>query len=82
MIIFSLKDYFFERKEFEISLYTKVYPIVFAISTSTRAMANVFIILRDEKKSPDINKRRQIPMSLLKEIKGKTSECDKNLMVS
>ena len=48
-------------------------------------MANVFIILRDEKKSPDINKRRQIPMSLLKEIKkeikGKTSECDKNLMV-
>lgn len=46
-------------------------------------MANVFIILRDEKKSPDVNKRRQIPMSLLKEIKGgKSSDCDKNLMVS
>lgn len=46
-------------------------------------MANVFIILRDEKKSPDVNKKRQIPMSLqiLKELKGKTSECDKNLMV-
>jgi hypothetical protein len=44
----------------------------------------VFIILRDEKKSPDVNKKRQIPMSLqiLKELKGKSSECDKNLMVS
>lgn len=47
-------------------------------------MANVFIILRDEKKSPDVNKKRQIPMSLqiLKELKGKSNECDKNLMVS
>lgn len=46
-------------------------------------MANVFIILRDEKKAPDVNKKRQIPMSLqiLKEL-GKSSECDKNLMVS
>lgn len=47
-------------------------------------MANVFIILRDEKKAPDVNKKRQIPMSLqiLKELKGKSSDCDKNLMVS
>lgn len=44
-------------------------------------MANVFIILRDEKKSPDICNKRQIPMSvqILKEIKGK---CDKELLVS
>jgi hypothetical protein len=30
-------------------------------------MANVFIILRDEKKSPDVNKRRQIVLQNLYE---------------
>lgn len=44
-------------------------------------MANVFIILRDEKKSPEI-KRRQIPLQSLHDLKAFSSECDKNLMVN
>jgi hypothetical protein len=44
-------------------------------------MANVFIVLRDEKKSPDVNKRRQIPLQSLHDLKAFSSECDKNLMV-
>ncbi|KAL7030285.1 hypothetical protein ACKWTF_006601 [Chironomus riparius] len=47
-------------------------------------MANVFIILRDrdDKKSSDINKRRQIPLQSLYELKAFSSnECDKNLMM-
>lgn len=49
-------------------------------------MANVFIILRDrdDKKSSDVNKRRQIPLQSLYDLKNfsSTNECDKNLMVS
>jgi len=48
-------------------------------------MANVFIILRDrdDKKSSDVNKRRQIPLQSLYDLKAFSSnECDKNLMVS
>lgn len=46
-------------------------------------MANVFIILRDESKSPDINKRRQIPLQSLHDLKAfSKSDCDKNLMVN
>lgn len=47
-------------------------------------MANVFVLLRDEKKSPELNKRRQIPLSSLHDLKtsGSTSNCEKSLMVS
>jgi hypothetical protein len=45
-------------------------------------MANS-IILRDEKKSQDLNKRRQIPLPLPHDLKAfSKSECDKKLMVS
>lgn len=42
-------------------------------------MANVFVLLRDEKKSPEVNKRRQIPLSTVHDFKG---SCEKSLMVS
>ncbi|KAG5683430.1 hypothetical protein PVAND_012711 [Polypedilum vanderplanki] len=44
-------------------------------------MANS-IILRDEKKNPDINKKRQIPLQSLHDLKSfSKSECDKKLMM-
>lgn len=46
-------------------------------------MANVFVLLRDEKKSPEVNKRRQIPLiSSLNDIKSSGSSCEKSLTVS
>lgn len=47
-------------------------------------MANVFVLLRDEKKSPEVNKKRQIPLSTLHDLKSGTgsSGCEKSLMVS
>lgn len=46
-------------------------------------MANVFVLLRDEKKSPEVNKKRQIPLSTLDLKTSKSSSsCEKSLMVS
>lgn len=52
-----------------------------SLDPARKSMANVFVLLRDEKKSPQVEKRRQIPLQILDLKSSGKSGCGKSLMV-